>query len=104
MVQEGEEKPPSLKSFSNDENRENAAQFFYTTQATHTHTVSLQWHQRRQGHSSYTEGYRDMDRDHGPELRVATDAQGGTDRARSLGRPSASVKGNCCSGKTKGER
>jgi len=50
-----------------------------------------------------TEGYSDMDRDHGPELRVATDAQGGTDRARSLGRPSASAKGNCYSGKTNGE-
>ena len=51
-----------------------------------------------------TEGYSDMDKNHGPELRVATDAQGGTDRVTSPGRPSASVKGNCCSGKTNGER
>ena len=50
------------------------------------------------------EGHSDMDRNHGPELRVATDVQGGTDRATSLGRQSASVKGNCCSGKTNGAR
>ena len=42
---------------------------------------------------AHTDGVRDMDRNRGPGLRVATDAQGGTDRATSLGRPSASVKG-----------
>jgi hypothetical protein len=37
------------------------------------------------------DGVGDMDRNRRPGRRVATDAQGGTNRAKSLGRSSASV-------------
>ena len=87
MVQGGEEKPPSLKSCSNDENRENAAQFFSVGKRlqrhTHTNRITPVAPAAIGTSGRDTEGYGDMDRNHVRELRVATDAQGGTNRATS---------------------